>query len=108
MIATIPPDMRLATQQSLVPHLSHRNVIYIAWPRVHDFKEKPCGQISCWWLDTDSHADYLLIDNHPGIWLTMILESNDHITEALSDMQKQGNITLIRKIDDAALYKINK
>lgn len=107
IIATIPPDMAIATQQSLVPHLSHRNIIYIAWPRVHDFAQKPCGQVSCWWLDTDNRAQYLLIDNHPGIWLTMILESENHVAEALTDMQKLGKITLVRQINSVSLYKIN-
>ena len=106
MIATIPPDMTLATQQSLVPHLSHRNVIYIAWPRVHDFTQKPCGQTSCWWLDVDSHAQYLLIDVHPNEWLTMLLETPDHVNEALSDMEKLKAISLIRQIGDIRLYKM--
>lgn len=107
MIATIPPDMKLATQQSLVPHLSHRKIIYIAWPRVHDFKEKPCGQTSCWWLDTDSHAQYLLIDVHPNEWLTMLLETPDHVNEALTDMDKLKKIALLRQVNDIRLYKIN-
>jgi hypothetical protein len=107
MIATILPDMKLATQQSLVPHLSHRNIIYIAWPRVHDFTEKPCGQISCWWLDTDSHAQYLLIDSHPNEWLTMLLETPEHVNEAISNMEKLKKIILIRQIHDVRLYKIN-
>ena len=107
MIATIPPDMALATQQSLVPHLSHRKIMYLAWPRVHDFKEMPCGRVSCWWLDVDSHAQYLLIDSHPDEWLTMLLETPEHVKEALTDMEKLGKITPVRKIHDIGLYRIN-
>jgi len=97
MLATIPPSMSIAAQQSLVPHLTHRKNIYLVWPRVHD---------AGWWLDFDSKADYLLIDNHPGIWLTMSLETHDHIAEALTNMEKLNKITLVRKINDIELYKI--
>jgi len=97
MITTIPPTIRLATQQSLVPHLSHRKDIYLVWPRVHD---------AGWWLDFDNKADYLLIDTHPGEWLTMLLETPEHVNEALTNMEKLKKITLVQKINDIRLYKI--
>lgn len=99
MIATIPDNYALATQQSLIPHLSHRNQIYLAWPRVHEHG---------WWLDTPKEADYLLIDVHPNEWLTMLLETPEHVNEALANMEKLGTITLIRKMNAIALYKINR
>jgi uncharacterized membrane protein len=98
MISTIPPTIRLATQQSLVPHLSHRKDIYLVWPRVHD---------AGWWLDFNQNADYLLIDTHPGEWLTMLLETPEHVNEALFNMEKAKKITLVRKINDIRLYRIN-
>lgn len=99
MLATIPGGVPIATQQSLIPHLSHRNQIYLAWPRVHE---------AGWWLDTDSRADYLLMDTHPNEWLTMLLETPEHVNEALTNMEKLGKISLIRKINDIRLYKIVK
>jgi len=98
MIATIPADIPIATQQSLIPHLSHRKQIYLAWPRVHE---------PGWWLDTPKEAKYLLIDTHPNEWVTMLLESPDHVNEALANMEKLGKITLLQKINDIRLYKIN-
>lgn len=97
MISTIPRDISIATQQSLIPHLSHRKEIYLAWPREHEIG---------WWLDFNNKADYLLIDNHPGVWLTMTLETHNHMAEALANMEKMGNIALIRQINNIRLYKI--
>jgi uncharacterized membrane protein len=98
MITSIPPSMSIAAQQSLVPHLTHRKSIYLVWPRIHD---------PGWWLDFDNKADYLLIDNHPDIWLTMALETHEHIAEALTNMEKLNKITLVQKINDIRLYKVN-
>lgn len=106
MIATIPPTIRIATQQSLVPHLTHRKSIYFVWPRLHDFSEAPCGQKTCWWLDFNDKADYLLIDTHPSEWLTMLLESTDNVNSALSNMEKLNKIKLMQKINDIRLYKV--
>ncbi len=108
MISTIPGDISIATQQSLVPHLSHRKEIYIAWPRLHDFDERPCGQTSCWWLDFNTNAQYLLIDTHPNIWLTMLLETPERVNGALTNMEKLGRISLVQKINDVRLYRVNK
>ncbi len=108
MIKTLSTDMKIATQQSLIPHLSHRTDIYLFWPRVHDFDEKPCGEISCWWIDFNENADYLLVDVHPNIWLTMLLETPEHVREALTNMEKMKKITLVKNISDVYLYKINR
>jgi uncharacterized membrane protein len=97
MIASIPPSVSIATQQSLVPHLTHRNNIYLVWPRQHDMG---------WWLDFNENADYLLIDTHPGEWLTMLLESTDNVNTAVSNMEKVNKIQLVRKINDVRLYKV--
>lgn len=98
MLATIPKNISIAAQQSLVPHLSHRKEIYLVWPRVHD---------PGWWLDFDKKADYLLIDTHPGEWLTMLLETPDHVNEALTNMETLGKISLLRQIHDIRFYKVN-
>jgi hypothetical protein len=87
MLQTIPSDISIATQQSLIPHLSHRKKIYLFYPRVHDVVGEPCGQKMCWWLDFNNQAKYLLVDTHPNEWLTMLLESPEHVNEALANME---------------------
>lgn len=112
LFATVPPGAAVATQQNFVPHLSHRNQIYLAWPRVHDFDPSTplgttCGHVGCWWLDFDKHAEYLVVDTRPDQWLTQILESNDHWQEAIGNMEKAGMIKLDQSVGAARLYGIN-
>ncbi len=107
LIALVPNDAAVATQQNFVPHLSHRNKIFLVWPRVHDFADKLCGQTSCWWLDFDKQAEYLVVDTRPDQWLTQILETNDHWLEAVGNMEKSGSITLTTSVGASRLYKIN-
>jgi uncharacterized membrane protein len=103
----IPPDASLATQQSLVPHLSQRREIYLVMPREHDFDESVCGQRSCWWLDFGGQPEYLVVDLHPYQWLTQLLETNENFEKAVLNMEKSGRITLEKEINEAKLYKIN-
>ena len=102
----VPEGASLAAQQNIVPHLTHRNQIYLIYPRRHDFKDKPCGTVSCWWLDFAGKPDYLVIDARPNQWLTQILESNENYQSAINNMVKRGTITLVKSVGDAKLYKI--
>lgn len=106
LIAQIPRDARVATQQSLAPHLSHRKEIYLFFPREHDFDDNRCGQRSCWWLDFNDRAEYLVVDLHPNQWITQLLETNEHVEAAVKNMEKAGKITLVASVSDAHLYKI--
>jgi len=108
LIATIPENIRLATQQNLVPHVSHRQYIYLVWPRQHDFDDNRCGQRNCWWLDFDKNAEYLLVDLRPNQWLTQLLETNENFTRAVINMENAGTITLERSVGDAKLYRVNE
>ena len=107
LFALIPGGSAIATQQNFAPHLAHRNQIYLVWPRMHDFTDKPCGQISCWWLDFDSKAEYLVVDTRPDQWLTQILETNDHWQEAIGNMEKVGRIKLKQSVGASRLYEVS-
>lgn len=107
LIAMADPQMKIATQQNLVPHLSHRQHIYLLFPRSHDFDDNRCGQRSCWWLDFDSHAEYLLVDTRPNQWLTQILETNEHFMNAVTNMENAGTIVLERSVGNARLYQVH-
>ncbi len=106
LLGMIPSSAAIATQQNFVSHLSHRNQIYLVWPRMHDFIDSPCGQTSCWWLDFDKRAEYLVVDTRPDQWLTQILETNDHWLEAIGNMEKSGKITIAESVGAAKLYRI--
>jgi len=98
LFKTIPQDASIATQQSLIPHLSHRREIYLVWPRKHN---------NDWWLDFGGNPQYLVVDLHPYQWLTQLLESNENFEAAVKNMEKAGKITLEREINFAKLYRIN-
>lgn len=106
LFSLIPSGAAVATQQNFVPQLSHRNKIYLVWPRMHDFPNKPCGQTSCWWLDFDKRVEYLVVDTRSDQWLTQILESNDHWHDAIKNMEKFGRITIAESVGTAKLYRI--
>lgn len=106
MIQTIPESYSLATQQSLAPHLTHRNELYLMYPREHEFAPSPCGRKLCWWLDFNNRAEYLLIDLHENQWLTQLLETNEHVAEALDNMEKMGKLSLVRRIGNIRLYAV--
>ena len=106
LLAQVPKDVSIATQQNLVPHLSHRKEIYLIYPRQHDITEEPCGQSLCWWLDYAGKPNYLVVDTRPNQWLTQILESNENWLSAISNMEKTGKITLEKQIGDAKMYRI--
>ncbi len=107
LINEVPITASIATQQNLIPHMSHRKEIYIVWPREHDFDDNRCGQRSCWWLDFNDHAQYLVIDLHPNGWITQLLETTEHVQAAVANMEKSGKISLVTRVGEARFYKVN-
>ncbi len=107
MISSIPLEYSIASQQNLVPHLTHRNEIYLIYPREHNITERPCGQTLCWWLDFGGKPEYLVVDTRPNQWLTQILESNENWNAAIINMEKVGRIVLKKQIGTMKLFKID-
>ncbi|MBI3955798.1 DUF2079 domain-containing protein [Candidatus Gottesmanbacteria bacterium] len=119
LFVRVPKNAAVATQQNFVPHLSHRNQIYLVWPRMHDFDPSTpstslgtsslgtaCGHAGCWWLDFDKRAEYLVVDTRPDQWLTQILVTNEQWVEAIGNMEKAGKIKREQFLAAARLYKI--
>ncbi len=107
MLGHVPPNASVVAQQSLVPHLTHRNEIYLVYPR-QDHLIRACVQSSCWWLDFDGTAQYLVVDTHDYEWLTMTLESIDNFRSAVENMEKAHVITLYYHKGQAKIYTINE
>ena len=107
IISEVPDGDSVTAQQSLVPHLSHRKEIYLAWPRQKQDLKK-CGEtVPCWWLDFDGKPKYLIVDLHEGATLTQLLESRENFIKALENMENAGKITLYKSENNAKIYKIN-
>jgi len=104
MIDSISKKTSLASQQNLVPHLSHRKEIYIVYPRRHD-KKGNC--INCWWLEFAGKPEYMVLDLHPNQTITQLLESNENFESAVNNMENAKKIIKVKNINHVYLYKIN-
>lgn len=107
MLSKIPEFSSVAAQQSLVPHLAHRKNIYLVYPGKRTFAENRCGQKECWWLSFSGKPEYLAIDVHSGVWLTMLLEKEDNFKKGLANMENNKVIELIYRQGEARLYRVN-
>ena len=66
-----------------------------------------CGKKECWWLEFAGNPEFLAVDVHNGVWLTMILEEVNNFKQGLANMENSEVIQLIYRQGDAKLYKIN-
>ncbi len=108
LLAEIPKNASIASTQHLVPHLSHRDQIYLIYPREHEIKGDPCGRKLCWWLDFPVEAEYMLVNTSEQQTLTQLLETPQNFREAVENMEKNGEIKIEKRIGTAYLYKIRK
>jgi hypothetical protein len=108
IIGQVPKDVPIAAQQSLVPHLSHREEIYLLWPRQSKDPKKCLEQPECWWLDYAGKPQYLVVDVHGGATVTQLLESRENFVKALENMEKAGRIEVWKEQGDAKIYKLTK
>jgi uncharacterized membrane protein len=106
LFAKIPQAATLATQQNFVPHLSHRQQIYLVYPRKRDLESAPCGEKTCWWLEWGGNPEYLLVDTRPNQWLTQILEANENWQSAINNMEKNGKLILTDFEGATRLYRV--
>ena len=90
LIAAIPKNISIASTQNLVSHLSHRNQIYLIYPREHEIKGNSCGRKLCWWLDFPVEAKYIMVNLSKQQTLTQLLESSQNFKEAVQNMEKPG------------------
>jgi uncharacterized membrane protein len=109
VLAKVPKGESVATQQSLVPHLSHRKEIYLVYPRKRgDLGPDICPKEECWWLYFAGKPKYLVVDAHDSAWLTMLLVDITEFREAIVAMEKTNTIKKYYQQGDAVIYKILK
>ena len=107
MLLKIPKNASIAVQQSLIPYLSHRKNIYLIYPKKHSFMKDRCGKKECWWLEFAGNPEFLAVDVHNGVWLTMLLEEATNFKQGLANMEDNKVIQLIYQQGEARLYRIN-
>lgn len=112
----VPPDVPIAAQDNLLPHIKQRKEMHILWAyklnnghRKFDLSNSPCGQEYCFWLSYHKKVKYLITDTHPGQnAVTLLMDNEEKLKEGLTNMEKAGFISLIKKQGEAAIWKVNK
>lgn len=109
MIGVIPNNASLVTHNNLAAHMTHRDEIYNLFPSIKDFNtNSPCGTSSCKWFRVGGNPEYLLIDTGKTWNILHYLAHREDFFEAISNLEKNGNITLIEQRNTTKLYRINK
>jgi len=108
LLPSVPKDVPVAATQHIVPHLSHRNEIYLIWPRQKTGKEaeKLCHKETCWWLDFAGKPKYLVVDLDNTQWITQLLESPANFQMAVTNMIHAGKIKEYKRVNTAYIYTV--
>lgn len=104
LLSKVPNNISIAAPQNLVPHLSHRNKIYLIWPRLHSIKS--CSFDPCWWLDFSDKPKILVFSLDNSQWVTQLLESPQNFKEAVNNMTAANRIKIIKQIGNAYEYEV--
>lgn len=100
IIAAVPATASVVAQNSLVPHLSHRQEIYLLWPRQIDGR---------WRLFWAGEPEYLVVDLHAGQAITHLLAPSEvELKQAVENEEREGVLVLTKAMGESRLYKIIK
>lgn len=107
VITKIPEDASVVTQNNIVPHISHREEIYMLWPTKQDFSNNsPCGKKTCDWFRWDGNPQYLFVDLSEE-WNILHLSANrEDFVRGIENLEKAGNIKLEYSVGSSRLYRI--
>ncbi len=63
VLAYLPQDASVVSQNNITPHISHRDNVFTLWPDTIGFaKNSPCGQKDCRWFHWAGNPQYLVVD----------------------------------------------
>jgi hypothetical protein len=107
MIEQIPQDSSIATQVNILPHVTHNTHVYTIFPdSIATNSASLCGKSTCHIIKWGGSPQYLLIDLDPA-WNTLhLLKNREDFIEALSVLEKKGEIKKISTINTTSLYEI--
>lgn len=109
IIKLIPSNASVVTQINIGAHLAHRDYIYTLFPSLKDFRDNsPCASKTCRWFRVGGNPKYLLVDIGETWNSLHYLGSRDDFMHGILNLERNGNITLIKQIGTSRLYIINK
>jgi len=108
----VPKDEAVAAQNSIVPHISQRKEAFVIWPGTIPATDplckplRPYGGKGCWWLDVSYKPSLIVIDIRPNQDFASILETSEHVQEAIQNMEKRNVLRLRYASGSARLYDV--
>ncbi len=109
MIALLPSNASVATQNNIAPHIAHRDQIFLLFPNQKDFTvDSPCKATTCRWFRVGDTPSYLLIDRGDSWNILHYLGTREEFLEGIDNLEKNGNIKLLQNNGTSYLYKIVK
>lgn len=109
MLKQVPENESVVTQINIGAHLAHRKELYTLFPSLRDFKtDSPCELSTCRWFRVGGNPKYLLIDTG-STWNSLhYLGSRDDFMNGITNLEKHGNIVLLKQNKTTKLYKVLK
>lgn len=107
LMEKIPPQSSIATQNNILPHLSHRRQIYYFLIEDKRFLKitPPCERKTCWWINSRD-ADYILVDLHSGQSVNNFWDKTEiQAKEGIESLIKVGDYNILESRNDAYLLK---
>lgn len=109
VLKKLPENGSVAAQSNIAPHITHRDFVYTLFPNQKDFmKNSPCEKQTCRWFRIGGNPQYLIVNTGPTWDIRHFLGNREDFISGISNLEKNGNISLIYKQNTTSLYKINK
>lgn len=109
VIAFIPQDASVVSQNNITPHVTHRDNIFTFWPeKSSSMHGKPCGKKVCHFFRWDGNPTYLIVDTSKDWDIRHFLADRNDYIEGIGNLEKYGYVKVYKKQGNAALYKILK
>jgi uncharacterized membrane protein len=109
VIAMIPHDAALVSQNNITPHVDHRKAIFTLWPNKKTFiKDSPCGKRECNWFHWYGKQTYLIVDTSSNWDIRHYLTNREDFSDGLKNIEKAGIIKKYKQQGNTVLYKIQK
>lgn len=107
MLAKVPNNASIVTQINILPHLSHRDLEFIMWPNIKEFKQNsPCGHKSCPWFYWAGKPNYMIADVSSDwdsrYWLT----NQKEFIQGVQDLEKENVIRPITQDGTTKIYQV--
>lgn len=97
IIKLLPGNTSVAAQNNITPHIAHRDKVYTIYPITKN--DKP-------YLEWFGDAKYLLVDTSANWDTRHLLTDNSSFRLAISNLENEGKIKLIKKEGNSMLFVI--